>query len=788
MCKKIIEEQETIEKRTQHGKKQHEGKQDGKRQHAEKQRGKKQHGEKQQAIKQQEKKLHGKTQHEGKQRGKKLRGKKDGHEGFKRWLTKKSVRNFIIFLEILLIGVFLTHPDLYYDPTAASISMRFYADSIIICGGLWLVLFFLTIKPIDLKPKVNKILTWIVGLGMPLACFFWLECFNNKQFWLPIFQIPLLYLALDLAIYYVIYLLLLLIINNVKYTSIVMILITAFFGIANWELTLFRSMSFIASDIYSFKTAALVANTYKPELNVPTAEFFLLALVMVALLLKLDKIKLFRWKGRLAYLVICVAMCAGFGNVYVYSDYLENIGVDFRVYRPQNKYRYYGTLLTTVRTFGYLHVREPEGYSTAAVKKISEQQYNNQTSDQDNGQGSGVIPTPEAVKNKKPNIICIMNESFADLSQDGNLEVSEDYMPFFRSLKKNVVKGYTYSSVFGGNTANSEFEFLTGNSMAFLPDNSVPYQLFLRDPVPGLTANLKAQGYPQGLALHPFYNTGYSRYKVYPLMGFDKFLTSDDFSVFTETVNYHITDEEDYKKIINLYEESKKESDAPFYLFNVTMQNHGSYDGSTYETGDDVQIQNFNLQNPEAEEYLNMIKMSDNALKDLVNYFKEQKDPTVLLFFGDHQPDLDEEFYSELMQTDISTLDGENLEKLYKIPFVIWANYDIGATNVERTSNNYLSTYLAEVAGIKKSRYQEFLTNLRSQIPAINAYGYWDKDGNFYDTKDKKSPYYKMLQQYNMLEYNDLFGKDERLDNFFYVDPAQANKTGEDQQDPDKVY
>lgn len=96
----------------------------------------------------------------------------------------------------------------------------------------------------------------------------------------------------------------------------------------------------------------------------------MMALVLVALLLKLDKVKLFKWKGRIVYAIVSCMIFAGFTQVYVYSDYLEDIGVDFRVYRPQYKYRYYGTLLTTMRTFGYLHVTQPEEYSVNAVKKL----------------------------------------------------------------------------------------------------------------------------------------------------------------------------------------------------------------------------------------------------------------------------------------------------------------------------------------------------------------------------------------------------------------------------------
>lgn len=499
--------------------------------------------------------------------------------GIKTFFKGKHGRNFLLALDVLLAIAFFAKPDLYYNSEAPNFFDRFYADSLIICGGLWVALVFLTVKKIHFSAEVNKILTYIAGIATPFMAFLWLEFYNDAQFWVPIFSIPFLYLILDIIVYYVIYVLFLLLFNSIRGASICMIIVTAVFGILNYELTLFRSMSFIASDIYSFVTAVSVANTYQLQVDVDTAEFFMMALVLVALLLKLDKEKLFKWKGRIIYTLVSCMIFAGFTQVYVYSDYLENIGVDFRVYRPQYKYRYYGTLLTTMRTFGYLHVTQPEDYSVSAVKKITKQYTDSNSTE-----------TIETTETKKPNIIAIMNESFADLKAVGDLQVSQDYMPFFRKLKENTIKGYTYSSVFGGNTANSEFEFMTGNTLAFLPDNSVPYQLFLRSKTAGLTHTLKDQGYSPCYALHPFYKTGYSRYKVYPLMGFDKFYTSDNFSVFTDTVNYHITDSEDYKKLISLYE-NRTDKDKPFYLFNVTMQNHGSYDGSTLETGDDVQIE-----------------------------------------------------------------------------------------------------------------------------------------------------------------------------------------------------
>ena len=544
----------------------------------------------------------------------KLKKKKAGIKDF---FKGKHGRNFLLALDVLLAIAFFAQPDLYYDSQAPDFFDRFYADSLIICGGLWAVLVFLTVKKIHFSAEVNRILTYIAGIATPFIAFLWLEFYNDAQFWVPIFSIPFLYLVLDIIVYYVIYVLFLLIFNSIRGASICMVVVTAVFGIFNYELTLFRSMSFIASDIYSFVTAVSVANTYQVQIDVDTAEFFMMALVLVALLLKLDKVKLFKWKGRIVYAIVSCMIFAGFTQVYVYSDYLEDIGVDFRVYRPQYKYRYYGTLLTTMRTFGYLHVTQPEEYSVNAVKKITKQYTENESTETQEKNTSTQNKTT-----KKPNVIAIMNESFADLKAVGDLQTSKDYMPFFRKLKENTIKGYTYSSVFGGNTANSEFEFMTGNTLAFLPDNSVPYQLFLRSKTAGLTYTLKDQGYSPCYALHPFYKTGYGRYKVYPLMGFDKFYTSDNFSVFTDTVNYHITDSEDYKKLISLYE-NRTDKDKPFYLFNVTMQNHGSYDGSTLETGDEVQIEGDLQSYSKAEQYLNMIKMSDKALKELVHYFEK---------------------------------------------------------------------------------------------------------------------------------------------------------------------
>ena len=148
-----------------------------------------------------------------------------------------------------------------------------------------------------------------------------------------------------------------------------------------------------------------------------------------------------------------------------------------------------------------------------------------------------------------PNVIAVMNESFSDLSVLGDFKTNQDYMPFYHSLKKNTIKGNMYMSSFGGQTANSEFEFLTGSSMAFLPGGSVAYQYQVKDELGSLTTTLKEQGYQGMKALHPYLASGYNREVVYPLLGFSDFLSDVDFKE-PEMLRRFISDKENYKKVI----------------------------------------------------------------------------------------------------------------------------------------------------------------------------------------------------------------------------------------------
>jgi phosphoglycerol transferase MdoB-like AlkP superfamily enzyme len=397
-------------------------------------------------------------------------------------------------------------------------------------------------------------------------------------------------------------------------------------------------------------------------------------------------------------------------------------------------------------------VDKPEGYSDDAVEEATE----NYTSDSVTDEGY-----------KEPNVIVIMNEAFSDLQSVGDFETNEEVMPFYNSMSENTVKGFAYVSVFGGQTANSEFEFLTGDSKAFLPSGSTPYQLYIKKYLPSLTGNLKLDGYQGMLAMHPYNASGYNRVSVYENFGFSDFITREDFTD-ASLVRGFVSDESDYDRIITEYESAKAQSDEPFYLFNVTMQNHSPYDTDYDNLPKTIEITTPGCKDADAERYLNLIHLSDAATKQLVEYFEQQEEPTVIVMFGDHEPGLSDSFYESIMGRDLDTLTNEENMELYKVPFFIWANYDIEEQYIERTSLNYLQSVMLDVTGMKKTGYNKFLLDTMEEIPAMNVSGYFGADGTYYDIDDNSSPYYETLCKYNVLEYNHLFDSDRKNEFFEY--------------------
>ena len=545
-----------------------------------------------------------------------------------------------------------------------------------------------------------------------------------------------------------------LICNRTKYTAVLLTGLSSIAGLANYFVWEFRGIPVMAADLASYGTAMDVASHYSYELNMSALWALVYTAAFICVTLSLRSYKGLKWKQRVCALIGFCIPYSVFYTQLLHGDLMKKHGITVSVWEPSRNYASNGSLLSFFLSYTYYVVEEPKNYSAGKVEELV-QDY----------QSDSASETSDTVK---PNIIAIMNEAYSDLNVDGNLETSEDYMPFVHGLTENTVKGDLYVSVFAGNTANTEFEFLTGCSMAFLPFRSIPYDTYIKDNFPSLTHNLIADGYTGNEAVHLLTKNAWNRDVVYPLLGFQNFIgVSDVDNVDVEYIRNFVSDQTDFDVLISRYEESRKTSEDPFYIFNVTIQNHGGYSASQGLIDTPIKITSDAQKDEAAEQYINLIKKTDDAFENLVEYFQKVDEPTVIVMFGDHQPSLSTSFYESLIGKKSDKFTLEDTKNKYTVPYIIWANYDIQEEQVNMSAN-YLSAYLMKVIGGKMTGYQKYLMDLYEQVPMITANAYQGADGELHELDDK-SQYSDMIQEYQMIQYNNLFDSKNRLEEFYYL-------------------
>ncbi len=527
--------------------------------------------------------------------------------------------------------------------------------------------------------------------------------------------------------------------GSVKISLSALGVVSFLYGLINAYVLRFRSVPLVPWDIFSLKTAASVADNYDFTPDVRIAVVTVLFVLLFA--------SLCFFKGSVRQIRLTVRLFGAFAAV------LALVGFSFLLQKEafQNRYRLYnkrftpvfmanadGLAVTFVMNLPYVFVEKPEGYSAKeaeeALLHLEER----------------AKETQEDKTTDFPNIIVMMNESFADLSALGEFQTSRDVMPFLHSLQKgakNTVTGMLHVSVCGGNTPNTEFEFLTGNTMAFLPQGSIPFQQYVKQELPSLASHLKQFGY-RTVAIHPYQSSGWERDRVYPLLGFDRSIFLRDFYG-KERVREYVSDQACVEKIIDLYE--KKAKGAPLFLFNVTMQNHGGYQEIYPNFSPDITAEGMN--SVSLSQYLSLVSLSDQALSDMIDYFAGQKEKTVIVFFGDHQPG-DAVAAPVLAANGMrwNALDEEQIKLRYQVPYVIWANFEIGEQTNADLSANYLGAEVLRRAGVPQSGYQKFLLDLEETWPILSAVNTKRTNGDENVSSGK-------LSDYKKLQYYQIFGK-----------------------------
>ena len=645
--------------------------------------------------------------------------------------------NFIKVLISLAYLMFLFVPfskDFFNDPQGLPVGHIIGAFVIFLC-----VVNFLFIH-IEWNDKVNLITTIVVTVLL-LVSELWLMQYSQGY---ELIMFKFKFFALNMLVIFTMFAILFAITNSVKVSIIVIKAISIVLALTNYFLSIFRGTGFIGADIFSFSAAKEVAGGYTYTINTNIYFYIVIQIALCIMVTVLGKNEYVKGKKRLISAGVALLLVAIFYYAFFMCDALVK-PLKVKYFKPQETYASKGTYANMTRSFRDLIVEKPKGYSVKKVKEI-------------------VSKTPQTearIKDEdKPNVIMIMDEAFSDFSDIMDLKISEDAMPYIHSMKKNTVKGKMFTSIFGGGTVATEFEALTSNTMACIPNGIVAYTTYIHKPMYSMANFLEQQGYDGMVAMHPYKPTGYNRHKVYPLFGFRQFISLAAFSR-SKKLRTFVSDEGNFDKIISEYEYYEKNNDKPFFMFDVTMQNHSPYDRDFPDlkmpitTWDDAKF-------PMSKRYFNLIKNSDNAVKKLTQYFAKKKEKTIIIFFGDHQPKLEDELYDLSKQT--TKLD-EEYAHLYKYttPFFMWANYDIEEKENVNISANYIMPTLFDEVGLAKTSYLNFISSVQKEIPVLTKHGYIGADGKYYKADDKKSPYKKKWDEYNIVQYNNLFDVDHRV-------------------------
>lgn len=575
----------------------------------------------------------------------------------------------------------------------------------------------------------------VFQLFTPMAAFYICESLQRDN----IFELGINAIFGNFLIYAAIYSGLKMIFRKTRLAAGALFLLTLGFAAANYYVCMFRGTPIALTDIlFAWKTAAAVAGGYMNNFRLTREVVFSVAMAALWIWLSGKAKGEYRFPRERLTFGICALAAV---TVLTVGGFLAE---SFEIWDITYNNRKYGLMLNLASQAKQLRAQEPEGYQPEELEKLAARYGKRESGDE---------------KAVVPDIIAIMNESFADLESIREFETSEPCLEYYHQLKENTVKGKAYVSIFGGATCNTEYEFLTGNSLALLPWGSLPFQQYVKEDSYSIAALLGERGY-ETIGIHPYYKASWNRDTVYKNLGFHQFIGLEDFNSTAETERgIYISDKESYEMVIQKYEEVKA-SGKPAFIFNVTIQNHGGYQTNGYSPQELIKITEAPGAYPDAEEYLTLLNKSDEAIKVLIDYFKDAENPVAVIFFGDHHPGLSDDFYDFLYGKSSGERTREEEQEKYQIPFFIWTNYEIEEQENVVTSTNFLSEKIMEISGAELSPYMEFLKQVQKEIPVMNNRGYMNSE---YEWRSWSEEAPQILQDYEKIQYNRVFDGGKRI-------------------------
>lgn len=453
-------------------------------------------------------------------------------------------------------------------------------------------------------------------------------------------------------------------------------------------------------------------------------------------------------KARVTRLSVCLPLAALFVSqmdATQYSFIREKLRIIPIVWDQKENYSYNGFIVAFSLNLPMADVKVPAGYGPDAMDAIPARNY-------------GYLSGPR----RKPDVIMLMSESFWDPTRLSNLTFTPDPMPTIRAAQS----GHVFSPEFGGMTANVEFEALTGFSNAFLPYGSIPYQQYVRKPMPSLATFFRGQGYA-ARALHPFSGWFWNRNEVYKAFGFEEFHTEDTMPPM-EKRGIFASDDSLMKEIMH----EGDEMDRPFFFFAVTLQGHGPYEPNRYaENTVDIKGDLTDADRDTLATYAQGVRESDQSLKMLMDWAAKRDRETIIVLWGDHLPPLgsvypNTGYMPEQVATRKAPLDV--MKREHETPLVVWSSKKGVRKDIGTISPSQLPYHILKTAGYEHPFYTGFLGRVQKKYNIIDRYQLATRDNQTSpDWSRNEQDLDPMVRDYRYLQHDMMFGREYGLDRFF---------------------
>jgi len=545
--------------------------------------------------------------------------------------------------------------------------------------------------------------------------------------------------------------------NNLVLSSGIVGAVTVFLSYTNRYMIFSRKDPLMPWDLAAFREGFNILQSMDMKLFIIV--FVLIVLTIIFILICMYFIKNTRLKLPIRFGVIVILLLISFflnGKYYSTRELYESFHVIGSNFDTASAFDSKGFVYSFIYTINTNKLSEFETYNRHVAKNFAQP----------------VAPEVfEELKNQThPNVFMIMGEAFSDITDNEALNFDNyiDPLHYYKKIRDESISGHIVTPNFGGGTADTEFDVLTGASTRFFRGISYSYRIINRD-VNSIAHILNGIGY-DNIALSPSHSWFYNRDNVYRFLGFSDYINIDYFTDESMYKSMYVNETATFNAIIEQFENHRKEKDTPFYNFSVTIQNHGPYlNRYMAEKNFDSTIDFTDTEANTLSNYIEGVVDNDRELNNLYEYCKASSEPMVIVFFGDHLPAVERTIFPKLNDSETNDSELNEAVGMFTVPYFIWQNdvskelndFESAVKDIKMPKNNIISSNYLNSIFLKLMKlesiddFTNYALEMLADYPILLEDKYFDENGEFYYYNNIDNTYvekFKNWQYYKIFD------------------------------------